>query len=326
MAGEIQVAHAAAGKPLYALVRNATGGVWQPTTGTFVAYATAGLADYTIALAEQGTASRYYAGPFPAAAAGRYGVAVYERTSPSPAEGDPLVAAGVLEWDGAAVVPLATRATPAGVWTSPARTLTAFGFNVTVATNNDKTGYQLDLAQPLPGTPAGGSTGEALKFADTRLDAAVSTRLAAAGYVAPDNAGVGAVKAQTDRLTFDGSNNLHARTRVNDDKAGYGATVTALTAGVISAAAFAPNAIDASALAADAAQEIADALLDRVDGVEPGFTPRQALRLILSALAAKLAGGGGPVVAIRDVNDTRTRITATVDAHGNRTTVSLDPG
>lgn len=36
----------------------------------------------------------------------------------------------------------------------------------------------------------------------SRLDAAVSTRLAAAGYTAPDNASVTAIKAKTDSLTF----------------------------------------------------------------------------------------------------------------------------
>ncbi len=36
----------------------------------------------------------------------------------------------------------------------------------------------------------------------SRVDAAVSTRLASAGYTAPDNAGIAAVQAKTDSLTF----------------------------------------------------------------------------------------------------------------------------
>lgn len=70
--------------------------------------------------------------------------------------------------------------------------------------------------------------------------------------------------------------------------------------------------------------EIADALLDRVAGIETGFTPRQALRLILAALVGKLSGAATTNVLIRDVNDTKDRINATVDASGNRTAVTKD--
>lgn len=68
----------------------------------------------------------------------------------------------------------------------------------------------------------------------------------------------------------------------------------------------------------------ADALLDRAAGVETGFTLRQALRLVLSSVVAKLSGAATTSVAIRDINDTKDRITATVDANGNRTSVSTD--
>ena len=44
----------------------------------------------------------------------------------------------------------------------------------------------------------------------TKLDASVSSRLAASSYTAPDNAGVAAVKVQTDKLTFNGSNEVAA--------------------------------------------------------------------------------------------------------------------
>lgn len=72
------------------------------------------------------------------------------------------------------------------------------------------------------------------------------------------------------------------------------------------------------------ANGIADALLDRASGVETSFTPRQALRLLLAASAGKLSGAATTTVAIRDVNDTKNRISATVDADGNRTAVSTD--
>jgi hypothetical protein len=59
--------------------------------------------------------------------------------------------------------------------------------------------------------------------------------------------------------------------------------------------------------------------------LESGVTTEQALRLILSALAGVLSGAPGPgTITIRDVNDTKDRISATVDANGNRTAVTLD--
>lgn len=102
MAGEIQTAYVA-GKNVYALVRNATGAIWNGSA--FVAYATANLGSYAISLAQQGTASGYYAGDFPTVSAGIYAVSAFERGGASPAEGDLLIASGDLHWDGSAVVP-----------------------------------------------------------------------------------------------------------------------------------------------------------------------------------------------------------------------------
>lgn len=68
----------------------------------------------------------------------------------------------------------------------------------------------------------------------------------------------------------------------------------------------------------------ADALLDRANGIETSFTLRQALRLVLAASAGKLSGAATTTVAIRDVGDSKDRISATVDADGNRSAVTLD--
>ena len=101
-------------------------------------------------------------------------------------------------------------------------------------------------------------------------------------------------------------------------------TATALGTGAVNTTSVAAGAIDADALAADAANEIADALLDRSNGIETSYTVRQALRLILAATAAKLSGAATTTVTIRDVGDSKDRITATVDSSGNRTAVTLD--
>jgi hypothetical protein len=58
--------------------------------------------------------------------------------------------------------------------------------------------------------------------------------------------------------------------------------------------------------------------------VEPGLSLREAMRLVTAALAGKVSGAAGTTVTIRDVNDAKNRIVATVDANGNRTAVTLD--
>lgn len=59
------------------------------------------------------------------------------------------------------------------------------------------------------------------------------------------------------------------------------------------------------------------------NGVETGYALKDALRLIFSALCAKVSGlPGSPV--FRDVPDTKARITATTDSNGNRSAVTLD--
>lgn len=102
------------------------------------------------------------------------------------------------------------------------------------------------------------------------------------------------------------------------------AKVVAFEAGAIDSASIATGAVDADALAADAANEIADALLDRSGAVETGITPRLALRYAASALAGILSGAATTTVTIKAINDgATTRITATVDADGNRSAVTL---
>jgi hypothetical protein len=71
------------------------------------------------------------------------------------------------------------------------------------------------------------------------------------------------------------------------------------------------------------ANQNADALLDRASGVETSFTLRQAMRLVLAALAGKLKVVGN-TVTIRDVNDAKDRIAATTDAANERTAVTYD--
>jgi hypothetical protein len=71
-----------------------------------------------------------------------------------------------------------------------------------------------------------------------------------------------------------------------------------------------------------AVEEYDNAMLDEI--FEGTLTVLQGLRLFLSVLAGKSAGGGGATITMRDNADSKDRITATVDANGNRTAMTLD--
>lgn len=58
--------------------------------------------------------------------------------------------------------------------------------------------------------------------------------------------------------------------------------------------------------------------------IENGITQLEAMRLILSALLGKVFGAGTSQMTFRDTADTKDRITAVVDAQGNRRVVDLD--
>ncbi len=97
--------HNAAAATLYALIRNADGQIWETVGPSFEAYSTANLANYDLALTEQGTASQFYTFTFPSAVtAGVFSIAVYLQAGGAPAEGDISVAEGEIEWTGSVIV------------------------------------------------------------------------------------------------------------------------------------------------------------------------------------------------------------------------------
>jgi len=91
-----------------------------------------------------------------------------------------------------------------------------------------------------------------------------------------------------------------------------------IASNAITSAKFAAGAIDEAALNADAVDEI----LDEV--VEGTLTLRQVLRILLAVLAGKSGGGGTTTDTFRDVADSKDRVSATVNASGNRTAITLD--
>jgi hypothetical protein len=74
--------------------------------------------------------------------------------------------------------------------------------------------------------------------------------------------------------------------------------------------------------AAETASDIADAVL--AASIEPTTSMVEALRLILATQVGKLSGAAGTTITIRDIDDTKDRIVATVDADGNRIAVATD--
>lgn len=120
----------------------------------------------------------------------------------------------------------------ADVWAVATRTLTAFSFSVTVGTNNDKTGYSLVTA-PLD------ASGTAAAVWDALL----------ASYTTAGTFGGRVVRSTN-------SNNSVAITGANH----VAADIHELQPAVIQATHFSLGAVDANALAADAASEIASAV------------------------------------------------------------------
>lgn len=80
--------------------------------------------------------------------------------------------------------------------------------------------------------------------------------------------------------------------------------------------------LTASALATDAGDEIADQVADEV--YEGTLTLRHISRILLAVLAGKSSGGGTATIKFRDNADGKDRVTATVEADGDRTAMTLD--
>lgn len=70
-------------------------------------------------------------------------------------------------------------------------------------------------------------------------------------------------------------------------------------------------------------ETLAAALLDQND-IETNYSLRESLKLILAALAGNVSGAGTSTITIRDINDIKDRLVASVDVDGNRLSVIKD--
>ncbi len=159
------------------------------------------------------------------------------------------------------------------------------------------------------------------------LDAAVSSRLASG------NVTVGGYAAGQDPATLvltAPANKLATNASGNPTVAGYAAgqdpaTLVLTTPAnklVTDATGRVTVGTNSDKIGYDLSAAGVDAVHDEI--VEGGLSLRQMMRLMLSALAGKSSGGGTASIAFRDNADSKPRITATTDANGNRTAITLD--
>ena len=150
------------------------------------------------------------------------------------------------------------------------------------------------------------------------LDAAVSSRLATSGYTAPDNSDIAAIKVKTDNLTAAPADETLIIGATNAIMSRLGAPAGASVSADIAA-------VKTDVDAVPTAIQNADGLLDRANALETGLTMRQAWRFAMSVLGGKLSGAGTGTEVFRNaVQDSKTRVTATVDGSGNRTAIVSD--
>lgn len=201
---------------------------------------------------------------------------------------------------------------------------------------------------------------DATRFDGARIDEAISSRMDALSYVAPDNGGIASIKAKTDQFVFTITNKVDSSIQAAGDFVQgaadkvWATTTRLLTAGtnIVLAkgvgvtgfndlstadvdAAFSANADVATILtdvgqllldvaAVPTAAENRDAVFAQV--IADAISFLELSRLQLAEAGGKVNGStsGTHTEHIRDVGDTKDVVTAVVDIHGNRTSVTLD--
>lgn len=153
--------------------------------------------------------------------------------------------------------------------------------------------------------------------------------LATAANLATVDTVVDAVKAKTDNLPTDPADQSLIIAATDAIVALIGTPAVDLATDVAAvkadtAATLLDTGTDGVALSSATQDAIATALLDLANGVETGETLRQALRLIRAVAVGKAAGLGTTTATFRDKADSKDRVTATVDADGNRSAVTTD--
>ena len=102
MAGEIVFPAGITGLTLYGVIRSFSNTVWNGSS--LEAYNASNWGNYDVALTEQGS-SQVYVGTFSGSiSAGAYHVTIHRQAGGSPAETDPVIGSGGVDWAGSAVI------------------------------------------------------------------------------------------------------------------------------------------------------------------------------------------------------------------------------
>jgi hypothetical protein len=247
------------------------------------------------------------------------------------------VTANTDQWGGVTVtgMPMPTYTQPTGFLTATFPTTVASPTNitagtittvgtvtnaVTVGTNNDKTGYS--LLQSFPTNFASLGINASGHISRVTLCDTTTTNTDMRGT---DNAALASAWTATRAGYLDSvlmAANANQRTVNVTGSNHVAADMHESQVGSIHATTFDAGAIDAAALASDAATEIATAVIGAT--VEGSETLQQSVRLMRASLVGKLSGAATTTVTIRDAADSKNRITATVTADGDRTAVTTD--
>lgn len=152
------------------------------------------------------------------------------------------------------------------------------------------------------------------------INATISSRLASAGYTAPlDAAGTRAAVGLA-------AANLDTQLAAIDDAVDteVAAILAAVDTEVAAIKAKTDNLPASPAATGDIPSAASIAAAVWAYTVEGSYSMLNYMRLFGSALLGKLSGAATATNTFRDTGDTKNRITATVDADGNRTAVTLD--
>jgi hypothetical protein len=158
----------------------------------------------------------------------------------------------------------------------------------------------------LPGSYTTGSAGQILGH---NLDAAVSTRLATSGYTAPPS--VAGLATSTALATLSTLVTANLDVAVSTRSTFAGGAVASVTAPVT-----------VGTNSDKTGYSLAASGLDSIT-IEAGVNARQALSAILAACGGIVIGAGTGTIVIKGGNVFTTRITATTDLSGNRSSVTL---
>lgn len=191
------------------------------------------------------------------------------------------------------------------------------GGSVTAGTVSDKTGYS--LTQSFPSNFASLGINASGHVSRVTLCDTTTTNTDMRGT---DGAALASAWTSTRAGYLDAvpqAANANQRTVQITGSQHIAADIHELQTGVIAAADFAAGAIDAAALASDAATEIAAA----VAAIDiDGKTLQAALRIVAAIVGGVASGAGTSTEVFKGLDGSTTRATVTADTSGNRTAVT----